>query len=96
MKYKFIYINLDEIKNIIERPDEYDLEDLREAIREIRELKSELDELEQQLKQIFIKKLELPLTLEEAEKEKEELELDYINVKRLDKKLRIEIDLEKL
>lgn len=96
MKYKFIYINLDEIKNIIERPDEYDLEDLREAIREIRELKSELDELEQQLKQIFIKKLELPLTLEEAEKEKEELELDYINVKRLDKKLKIEIDLEKL
>ena len=96
MKYKFIFINLDEIKHIIEQPDIYDLETIREVIREIREIKSKLNELEEQLKQIFIQKLDLPLELKKEEIEKEELELDYVNVKRLNKKLRIEIDLEKL
>jgi len=96
MENRFIFINLNEIENILKNPEEYDILDLRDAIREIREVKNLLDDLEQQLKKIFIQKLDLPLELKKEEAEKEELELDYINVKRLDKKLKIEIDLEKI
>lgn len=96
MRYNYINIDLEQIEDMINNPDSYDLVDFNEAIQEIKNIKLKLDELEQKLKDTFIKKLGISYELESLKPEKEELDLDFINIKKFDKKIQINIDLEKI
>jgi len=100
MELKYIIIDIEQLKHILNNINIFNIDELREILFEIRFIKNELNKLEHKITNILEQnlehKIESKIESKIENKLEEEIDIDYIIIRKNKNELNIKIDLSKL